>query len=338
MRRCMVNSSSGKAQAPGYFPSVSRYCFEFQAIDPVCLPPYSGSAWRGLLGHGLRRTVCVTRQKTCTGCLLEGSCIYSSFYESPALGAGITGRGDAVPHPFVLSVSHDGPQKITPGERLRLGITLIGPTTGVLPYLIHALQTSGQRGIGKGHGRFRLMEVKAEPDLGSRQWEQIYSAETGQLYELPEVSCSLGDPPGRIGMSFSTPLRIKQYGKLVGPKEFTVSHLIRQAHRRCGLLARLYVGDDSLAKLRDIEQAEADIRATQVQLHWRDWTRYSSRQGKSMQMGGLIGDLVLEGEGLSAVWPCLWLGQWVHLGKATSMGLGRYRLVDAASLSIRTKG
>ena len=49
-------------------------------------------------------------------------------------------------------------------------------------------------------------------------------------------------------------------------------------------------------------------------------------------MGGLIGDLVLNGAVARPYWSRLWMGQWYHLGKGTSMGLGRYRLIDAASL------
>ena len=68
------------------------------------------------------------------------------------------------------------------------------------------------------------------------------------------------------------------------------------------------------------------------QLRWHDWTRYSSRQQTKMQMGGLVGHLVLDGVRAQRYWKQLWLGQWTHVGKGTSMGLGRYRLVDAASL------
>jgi CRISPR/Cas system endoribonuclease Cas6 (RAMP superfamily) len=46
-----------------------------------------------------------------------------------------------------------------------------------------------------------------------------------------------------------------------------------------------------------------------------------------MQLGGLLGRLTLSGDRLSDLWPLLWLGQHTHLGKGTSFGLGRYRLL-----------
>lgn len=51
-----------------------------------------------------------------------------------------------------------------------------------------------------------------------------------------------------------------------------------------------------------------------------------------MQLGGLVGIIRLEGLDLAPFWPYLWLGQWTHAGKATSIGLGRYTLELAASL------
>jgi hypothetical protein len=68
------------------------------------------------------------------------------------------------------------------------------------------------------------------------------------------------------------------------------------------------------------------------ELSWYDWTRYSSRQDTTMDMGGLLGRFELDGAVLAPFWPYLWLGQWTHAGKGTSMGLGRYAL-HATSLS-----
>jgi hypothetical protein len=68
------------------------------------------------------------------------------------------------------------------------------------------------------------------------------------------------------------------------------------------------------------------VSSASPSLRWSEWTRFSSRQNTTMQMGGLVGAIALEGSGLAAFWPALWLGQWVHVGKGTSFGLGKYRL------------
>ncbi len=324
-----MDSSITDAAGPVAFPVISRFRFVFRALDPLRMPPYSGSAWRGLLGHGLRRSVCVTRQPDCTGCLLAGSCLYSTFFESPGRYSGVPERGAAVPHPFVLSIAPDEPREYAPGETLTLGINLIGDASKPLPYLVHALEQAGRRGIGKGNGRFELLGVQAEPDLGRGGWLPVYSPEQGHMNRPPAVSRQWGAPPAGVELTFTTPLRIKRHGKLVGPGEFALDHLLQQLSRRFDLLSRLYADHGRPAFS---PTAGTSIRLTRSRLSWHDWTRYSSRQGDLMHMGGLIGGLVLEGQGLQELWPWLWLGQWLHLGKATSMGLGRYRLTDAASL------
>ena len=54
----------------------------------------------------------------------------------------------------------------------------------------------------------------------------------------------------------------------------------------------------------------------------------SSRQRQEMTLGGVLGRWTLSGDSavLAQLWPWLWLGQWLHLGKNATVGLGGYRL------------
>jgi hypothetical protein len=60
-------------------------------------------------------------------------------------------------------------------------------------------------------------------------------------------------------------------------------------------------------------------------LQWKDWTRFSSRQDQEMTLGGVIGEWTLLGD-LGELLPWFWLGQWLHVGKNATMGMGRYLL------------
>ncbi|WP_420842151.1 CRISPR system precrRNA processing endoribonuclease RAMP protein Cas6 [Halorhodospira abdelmalekii] len=33
------------------------------------------------------------------------------------------------------------------------------------------------------------------------------------------------------------------------------------------------------------------------------------------------------------IWPWVWLGQWLHVGKGAVMGMGRYRYASQGSIS-----
>ncbi len=46
-------------------------------------------------------------------------------------------------------------------------------------------------------------------------------------------------------------------------------------------------------------------------------------------MGGLLGSMTMNLERIESLWPYLYLGQWLHAGKGTNMGLGRYRLTTS---------
>ena len=62
---------------------IGRFRATFQSSESPRHAGFPGSAWRGALGHALKRTVCVTRQPRCADCLLYHSCVYSYFFDTP---------------------------------------------------------------------------------------------------------------------------------------------------------------------------------------------------------------------------------------------------------------
>ena len=318
---------------PDSFPTVARFRFQLRALDAIDLPEYAGSAWRGLLGHGLRRTVCVTRQPTCTGCLLAHACCYSLLFETPP-PPGYDGAGfSALPHPYVLDIDPRAPRRNAVGDRLDLGITLVGTASTQVPYLIHALANAGQLGIGRDHGRFAVAALLQESAPGSDTWGPVYDPGTGAYRQQPAASLRPPPPPasGATRLHISVPLRIKRDGHFIVPREFTLTDLLHALYVRLQRLAALYGGQAQTFEWSRASQLVDGLTLHDCSLRWHDWTRYSSRQGNLMQLGGLIGQMTIEGPALADVWPVLWAGQWTHVGKGTAFGLGTYRLaaVDA---------
>ena len=285
------------------FPALQRLRFIFEAIEPIRLPEYSGSAWRGLLGRGLRESACVTRAPRCEGCLLIQHCSYSIFFESPPTDPEVAARYNALPHPYVLEPDTRAPRGVEPGEPLRLGINLIGPAISLVPYLIHALRHAGEIGLGRQGGRFALHALHQEAGLGSDAWEPVYTRAGGGLLSPPPRPVALPPAPTTVSMRLETPLRIKHQGRFVGPAQLTAAHLLRALSSRLAILsdaygpARAQFDSDSIALAsRRVELIDKDLR-------WHEWTRYSSRQNTTMRMGGLLGRLSLAGDGLRTLWP-----------------------------------
>jgi hypothetical protein len=316
--------------------ALKRLRFLSEAIEPIRLPAYSGSAWRGVLGRSLRESVCVTRQPICEGCLLRHQCAYSTFFESPPASPEHASRYSALPHPFVLEPEPPGRRNIGPREHLQLGITLVGPAGALTPYLIHALQRAGQRGLGRDGGRFRLASVEQETVLGGGRWQRVFDADSASLSQLDTVAASPGAAPPSASIVFETPVRLKRNGRYTKPHGLDAGVLLGALVARVDQLDELYgsgppgqPGQPGPNRLDRAAAFDAIQRLTlePVELHWVDWTRYSSRQRTRMQLGGLVGTVRLSGDGLQALWPLVLLGQWLHVGKATSFGLGRYRVV-----------
>jgi CRISPR/Cas system endoribonuclease Cas6 (RAMP superfamily) len=75
-----------------------------------------------------------------------------------------------------------------------------------------------------------------------------------------------------------------------------------------------------------IHEAEA-VRTVQNDLRWVDWERYSARQDSRMKLGGFTGTVTFEGE-LDPFISLFQIGEHLHIGKATSFGLGKYQIID----------
>lgn len=331
----MTSSARANLSAPDSMeicPLIVRYRLALEALDDLYFPAYSGSTWRGLLGYGLRRAVCVTHQPRCDGCLLAGTCIYSTLFESPAPGETARRRFTSIPHPFVLALDGPGPRQVLSGQLVSVGVNLVGEANNAMPYLIHALNLSGQRGVGAAQGRFRVASVHQELKLGEDVWEQVYEVKSAAYRKLTIADVQIPPTPDRIALRLITPLRIKRDGRFVGPQSFGAGDLLYHLDLRLAMLHAFYGERRKLSIPRWTDLEEPDSLLLECKLHWHEWTRYSSRQRSEMQMGGLIGHMVLNGAIASPYWARLWMGQWCHLGKGTSMGLGRYQVSEAASL------
>jgi len=62
-------------------------------------------------------------------------------------------------------------------------------------------------------------------------------------------------------------------------------------------------------------------------LKWFDWERYSARQDTRMKLGGVIGRIAFKGE-IGEFMPFIKLGEFLHVGKGTTFGLGKYEIAE----------
>jgi len=300
---------------------LARYRFRFRLTEPRLLHRFTGSAWRGLFGHALKRVVCAIRNTECPACLAYRTCPYPYVFETPPPpDAEKMRRYPSAPHPFAISTPLPPPKPI---ERYELGITLFGRANHYLAYITLALQEVGSKGLWS-KVQLELEGVDQEPQPGS-PWEPIRLGES-QLNPFPPCSPIAPSPPPQTRVHLLTPLRLRHNDRYVTPERFHFSDLFRNLLRRISLISYFHTDQPLEAPFRELVEQSQRIEITDPQLRWLDWKRYSSRQEAVMEMGGLVGSFTVATGQLGPLWPYLFLGQWTQAGKGTSMGLGQYVL------------
>jgi hypothetical protein len=318
----------------------NRYKIKIKAKEEISLPSYKGSTFRGAFGVAFRRVVCALRKDSCEGCLLNKRCVYAYIFESrPEEKVHIFGRVSAIPRPYIIEPPVEKKLLYNPDDCIDFNLILIGRAIDYLPYFIYAFDELGNNGIGRGRGRFILEEIVTQMD---GEEHTVYSGETKKIYPTESLIIDLRkaidnvlndtDYPQDITsltLKFVTPTRIKYQRRLTRDLEFHV--LVRQLLRRIFLIWHFHCeGSGSLKELKDYHRRlinrAYDISIEKSSLYWYDWERYSHRQGTRMKLGGFLGEVTYKGD-LNPFVPFLCAGETLHVGKGTTFGLGKYKIL-----------
>lgn len=158
---------------------VAKFKFIIQATQPLWLPEYKGSTFRGAFGVTFKRIVCVDNKQQCEQCLLKDKCVYYAVFESSNPGTLPELDSPKIPHPFVLEPPLEQQEQFPAGSQLTFYLILVGQAIAYLPYFIYTFDNMGKTGgIGKGRregqGRFLLQAVFD----GFDEQNQVYNGQT----------------------------------------------------------------------------------------------------------------------------------------------------------------
>jgi hypothetical protein len=309
--------------ASGTVLPVARYRFSFRMEDDLRLPEYSGSLLRGNFGAALRRTACMTGAPECAGCPLYRTCPYPAIFETPAPETHSLQRFSQVPNPYVIEPPPLGTRSVPGGEIFSLAMVLVGRALDQLPLIVYALQRALSSGIGRLRARGSLIDIALE---GPDGMESVWDAESSSIgTHEQKLSVPFLPDIDAVTVNILTPLRLQNQGHRVPLDRLQPRTLFAALLRRTSLLFELHAALPGLAgDARRLAAAAARL-ADERRLQWKDWTRFSSRQDQEMTLGGVIGEWTLSGD-LGDLLPWFWLGQWLHVGKNATMGMGKYSL------------
>ena len=340
-----ISLSTASDMCPAMTLPIMPLEFHLEAVDHLSLPPYKGSTMRGGLGWALKPFFCTSPYLTCVSCPQAFTCGYPWLFETRHPNPGPDGRrrpapeplpsrvprpaasppGHSHPRPFVLLPPLSQETEFSPGSRLILGLTLIGRAIDYLPFFLLAVEHMARAGLGRGwsrgRGRVRLLEARSPAPEAA----PLYDGATRLIQEPLPVQHWSPDPDPKaqdrdLTLTFLTPARLVNRKQLVRQLSFAV--LIRNLLRRLHHLAAFAPQGIDL-DYSGLARAAEEVATGAQDLTWHAWQRYSHRQDRPVDMDGLVGSV----QYLAVpplFHPLLELGQWVHVGKGTSSGLGKY--------------
>lgn len=294
-----------------------------RAEEPAAPPPFQGSMLRGAFGHALRRLACARGPaQACESCLLRHECPYPRLFEPriegppPPLLRGI----DQAVRPYVFEPL-GGPERLAPGDELRFDLLLFGEAVKLQAYAILAIERMARGGLGAGRARFSLIQVEAVDLDGASRLLFAAGAPVTPVPAPALVPETDSISTEKLTLQFSTPLRVKARGGLNARPTFR--DLVFNMLRRVLELACFHVPGATVDwSFRTFLQRADAVQIVDSDLRWHDWQRWSNRQNASMKLGGLVGNLVLEGD-LEPFSRLLRTAEIVHIGKGATFGLGR---------------
>ncbi|MEJ2756027.1 MAG: CRISPR system precrRNA processing endoribonuclease RAMP protein Cas6 [Gammaproteobacteria bacterium] len=297
----------------------SVYRFEYRILKPFVYENYPGFIWRGALGYALREVSCTMGKASCQGCPLSGSCAHSVLFEE-------------FPHPFISTVydtkavkpyviaTLDGNDE-KPFTKT-VDVLLIGRANYYYPYLLQAMRRAGEKGIGEKRSPLRLQCVTQMLPTGQSVVLVEDTLESG-VFAQPPQAVGIVDIPEQVSIQLQTSVKLKEKAKR-GSSGFVQNWLQSLVRRVADLGSYWHAPVSSTGdRIREARQ----VIAPEPTLHWQSHERFSSRQKRSIYLGGYLGEMNFDVRDTPQLWPWIWVGQWFGVGKGATMGLGRYRVM-----------
>ncbi len=281
------------------------YSIAFKETPEWRNPP--AFVFRSVMGLALRRLTCALRlQESCHDCMVRESCVYSVFFETN-IGKdtlSLPGRDKAV-HPFVLDIV-----SMTENGAV-INITFIGRAVNYIPYVNIALANAGELGVGRNRAPFEVTGIMA----GSEEFVPNLKEIARKCSNWPSETV---DIPQRI--TLVTPCRIKENKSYIS--SITLDSLTTNMLRRIKALSELF-GDE---KDRQRQLTVTSTSSTPVGQKWTEKTYYSARQKTRMQLGGVVGEISIDGDVSPDISILVEAMKLFHVGKNISFGMGKIKV------------
>lgn len=333
----------------------SELKLKIKFLEDSYMPELKGSTFRGGFGYVFKRISCPLKLNSCINCIVAGSCPYANVFTNPSEISRKTFLPDNsfTPHPFIFDFYDNEKLKKTSfkkDETFEFSFIIVGNAIRFLSYFILTFLKLGKQGIGKGRHKYSLETVLSDDAT-------IYESESGKIsqenlkilkYEdVAEIIKIYG--PGtsenslkeiytevqpnekyRTDFKFITPVRIKKDKRYSEFFDFEIfmTNVVRRLYLLTSLFCLEKNDNSEVSGVKEFLEYSKQVSTVSNNLVWYDWERYSTRQKTSMMFGGLVGKISFcsAGEIINKYFPCLSACKYLHVGKGTTFGLGKFEL------------
>lgn len=291
----------------------AKFRVNCETRTPIVFSSFPGTTLRGAFGYAFKDSFCVSDQKECAHCSLREQCVYAYVFETPILPNQTKVSAEKAPHPFVIKVNEIPKRSFKPGESWSFDLTLIGRAISLLPFFTQTFAKMGIKGLGKSKGKFSVSRII---NLDTGDEIDLFRMDFSKLNRIETVE---DRDASNLELEIKSPLRLMTKGSLVRDIDF--QQLIRHCLRRISNLQYFHGTEELRVDFVSLINRCKEVPTLESNLTWVDHDRFSTRQGKLVPLGGLVGTVVF-GPGWKEFYPYLKLLERVHLGKNCTFGLG----------------
>jgi hypothetical protein len=279
--------------------NIARFTLHFRAQNDAVMPRHKCNVLRSAFGPAVATVLCGGNHEEHTGQL----CPFARLFDGqdkerlPQLSK--------VP-PYVFECS-DTRQVINAGSTLRVVFLLIAPDR-FADYNLRAVWEEMGHGLARRENEFML--------------ERIDEEVVTESHLIAKADSNSGSS---VTVRFATPLLIRKNKKSQAIREPSFADLVQFAWQRAWALGSAWGSGVPSWAPEELVSKAALVETVESDLHWIDWGRQSRRQGRTVEMGGVLGHATFQGD-LAPFLPLLAFISVVHLGAGVTTGNGKLTL------------
>lgn len=286
--------------------------FEIAPKDTMSISLYPAMTIRGGLGYAMKEQ-------------LHQHHLYEKLFVEHQ-GERVNGQYIAYNRPMIIRTGINHQKIYRKHETYKFDMILFGDVIDAYKEIIMAMVLFGRAGIGKDQSPFYIKRItmmrppfyKVICDNG--EWvSQIESTTWSQ------VEGAITSFPEKIKLDFKTPLRLKVNGAYQQDVPFTC--LVENIARRVKSILHYHQGITlPTTFVEEMTQKAMEVEEVYRRFSRKSYKRYSTRQEKTVYLDGIEGFSIVKGAAIQELFPLLYVGQFLHVGKQSMFGLGQYDL------------